>query len=140
MGVCGFGFPVIHAPHSHHGGQPAAGFARVFGLCFVGYICVPSSNLKPKKYSAPIASAIFSMSSLENLPVFMRWLNACGLVPIARASSDSDMLLYASAILIFCGTVMRSSPSNTDYKEKSCLSQEKSSKNKEKTSIKVLTN
>ena len=52
-----------------------------------------------------MACAICSSSSYLNFPVFIRWLNACGVVSIRRASSASFILETASAILIFVGEI-----------------------------------
>nr|DAF47157.1 MAG TPA: hypothetical protein [Caudovirales sp. ctTVN2] len=62
---------------------------------------VPSGKRKLTTSSAPRAAAICSSSSYLNFPVFIRWLNACGVVPICRASSASFILATAAAILIF---------------------------------------
>ena len=67
---------------------------------------VPSGKRKFTISSAPMACAICSSSSYLNFPVFIRWLNACGVVSIRRASSASFILETASAILIFVGKSM----------------------------------
>lgn len=66
------------------------------------YIFVPSGNSKKKLYLIPMALAIFCKSIVENIPRFIRWLNAPGVTPRRRASSASLMLWAARAIFIFC--------------------------------------
>lgn len=73
--------------------------AMRFGLFL--YTSVPSEKRNFSTSSAPRADAMLSNSSYLNFPVFTRWLNACGVVPILRASSASDILATASPILIF---------------------------------------
>ena len=69
-------------------------------------ISVPSGKVKPEKYFAPSAFAIFSKSWSENFPVFKRWENADCDSPIRLPSSVFVIPATVQAISIFCCIVI----------------------------------
>lgn len=70
------------------------------------FISVPSGKMKPEKYWAPNAWAIFSKSTSENFPVLRRCEKADCDSPMRRPNSVLVIPAAMQAISIFCCIVI----------------------------------